>query len=548
MIATLAATAAAMIGGELMPQRELVAEAPGAQHATYRAEPRAEASPRAQCGPGSRPEPGLQGRVPRGSTDGFACNITAIGHDGPTGGLKVERYVDAAGHECAYYDTTLAFPTNLLAASLSGRPTGTVVLDMSDPAKPVRTATLTTPAMQSPHESLLVHEKRGLLAAVMGSVATAPGFVDIYDIKQDCRHPVLRSSSLVGFLGHESGWSPDGNTFYATSLFNGTVTAVDVTDPKHPATLWIGLYPSHGMTLSADGNRGYLASLEIGLQIVDLSEIQARKPNPQVREISRLSWTPRTIPQVAIPVTIKGKPYLVENDEFSAERALVVAANGQKVGAARIIDISDERAPRVVSNIRLEVHQPENRRAIGADPGARFVGQGYGMHYCNVPRAVDPEIVACSSIVSGLRVFDIRDPLHPKEIAYFVAPPRPSANLVTDPDPANYAMARPTFVRERGEIWYSDANSGFYALRVDKGVWPFAKPRCVSRRVFDLRVRLRTARVTVDGKRVTVRRGRARIDLRGKPRRTVTVRIAGRTAAGRAVSETRRYRTCVTRR
>ena len=131
-----------------------------------------------------------------------------------------------------------------------------------------------------------------------------------------------------------------------------------------------------------------------------------------------------TIPQVAIPVTIGGKPYLVEIDEYSSgESGGSVAGNGPRVGAARIIDISDERRPFVVSNIRLAVHQPENRAAIAGDPGAQSPVQGYAGHYCNVPQRVEPGILACSMIVSGLRVFDIRDPEHPKEIAYHVAPP-----------------------------------------------------------------------------------------------------------------------------
>jgi hypothetical protein len=33
-------------------------------------------------------------------------------------------------------------------------------------------------------------------------------------------------------------------------------------------------------------------------------------------------------------------------------------------------------------------------------------------------------------------------------------------------------MSRPDFVPERGEIWYSDGNSGFYALRVEGDAWP----------------------------------------------------------------------------
>jgi hypothetical protein len=32
-------------------------------------------------------------------------------------------------------------------------------------------------------------------------------------------------------------------------------------------------------------------------------------------------------------------------------------------------------------------------------------------------------------------------------------------------------MSSPSFVPERGEIWYSDGNSGFYDVRLTNGVW-----------------------------------------------------------------------------
>ena len=82
-----------------------------------------------------------------------------------------------------------------------------------------------------------------------------------------------------------------------------------------------------------------------------------------------------------------------------------------------------------------------------------------------------------------------------------------------------------------------------------------AKPACVSRRAFRIRLRVapgatvRSAVVIVRGKRVAVRRGRrltAPVDLRGAPEGVVTVRIRIRTADGRVVTGTRTYRTCRT--
>ena len=333
--------------------------------------------------------------------------------------------------------------------------------------------------MLTPHESLLVNAKRGLIAAVAGNAAFQVGQVDLYDASADCRTPVLRSTLPVGVLGHESGFTPDGNTFWAASLGANTLTAVDVTDPSAPTIAYVGAHATHGVTISDDGNRAYLANgagfprneamlpAEVdGLVVLDVSEVQSRVPNPTVTEVGRLSWPEVTIPQTALPVTIGGKPYLVESDEFSYNGNRI-AGNGERVGAGRIIDISDETAPKVVSELRLEVHQADVRPSLAGDPGATSATGGYAGHYCAVPSRVDPGIVACSMLGSGLRVFDIRDPLAPREVAYFVAPVPPGGG-------ANSAFSSASFNPERREVWYSDGAQGFFALRLTNGVWPTA--------------------------------------------------------------------------
>ncbi len=444
------------------------------------AEPPLTATPQAECGPGPRPETDIQGRVPSVDYDsgrvaeGYTCNAELVGSfvpetpNGIVGGLKVERYVDAQGHECAFYDSTLLLPGN----PFNDQGVGVFVLDMSNSARPVKTAQLTTPAMLSPHESLVLSSTRGLLAAVSGSAATYPGIVDVYDVSRDCRYPELLSSSPVGVLGHESGFSPDGRTFYAASFASETIVAVNLDDPRAPVPIWLGPIGSHGLSISDDGNRAYVAALDVGdivdqtvtpganvdapgMLILDTSEIQARTLNPQVRTVSALTWSTVSSPQNAIPITIGGHPYVVEVDEFSSQ---------QRVGAARIIDIADEKQPVVVSNLRLAVHQPENFPALADDPGVPSIS--YSAHYCNVPTRHDPGIVACSMIGSGLRVFDIRDPLHPREVGYFNAPLK--GGLIG----SSFAMASPAFAPERREIWYTDANSGFYAVRLINGAWP----------------------------------------------------------------------------
>ncbi|MDX6215171.1 MAG: hypothetical protein QOG99_755 [Frankiales bacterium] len=430
------------------------------------------ATPRAHCGKGSLPETGRQGRVPLAdytsgrAAKGYTCNTVQAAHIGETGGFKTFRYTDRTGRVCAFYDGTLLFPT----AAAHNETGGVHVLDMSDPARPIETDRLVTPAMDSPHESLALNPARGLLAAAVGSPATAPGIVDVYDVSQDCRTPVLQSSSPLGILGHESGFSPDGRTLWVSTTAGPGVTAIDVSNPRLPSIVWHSFtYTFHGMNLSADGNRLYGADLGSvhGLSILDVSQVQRRVANPVVTQVSHLTWPEVSIPQNTIPVTIKGHKYLVEFDEYSRNAGSYTADD--PVGAARLINIDNDRKPSVTSTMRLEVNQPAARASDQQnDPGAQYGVQGYAAHYCGVPRTVDPGIVACSFILSGLRVFDISDPQHPRETAYFNKPAPNTLPLKS----GSYAMSAPTFDIRHHQVWYADGDSGFYAVTLTNGTWP----------------------------------------------------------------------------
>jgi hypothetical protein len=441
-------------------------------------------TPDGKCGPGSRPEDSWQGRVPsKDYTDGraargYTCNAVLVSHFGNSGGYRVARYVDKHGHVCAFYDSTLLFPLDVVSKS---DPAGTYVLDMDNPRHPVMTANLVTAGMDTPHESLRLNTRSGLLVAESGSPATQLGIVDVYSVANDCRHPTLESSLPIGPFGHESGFSPDGRTFWATATAREGITAIDLRNPQFPQIIWhTESYGSHGMAVSPDGNRLYLSapccnyftaisgygtdSRTGGLIILDVSKIQNRtisSPNATVPEIARITWPEISIPQNSIPVTIHHHKYLIEFDEFSSN--VLQYDPESSVGAVRVIDIDNERHPRIVSRIRLAVDNTAERETDQQnDPGAQTGTQGYATHYCAVPRQVDPGILACSMILSGLRVFDIRDPLHPREVAYFNMPP----------SGGSHAMSAPAFDPARGDIWYTDGASGFWAVHITNDAWP----------------------------------------------------------------------------
>jgi len=514
--------------------------------------------PKATCGPGSKPlnDP-IQGRVSQQDIDspqasrGWTCNLTEVADFPTPGGFRVWRYEDHNRHVCAFYDSSLGSPLNLV--SLGALPTqGVIVLDMTDPARPVQTADLTTPGMLSPHESLNVDPRRGLLGAETGTGLTNPGTFDVYDVSGDCRHPVLDSITPIGF-GHESGFSPDGRTFWVSGG-GGQIVAFDLTNPKAPYVAWTGNAYAHGLNLSADGRTLYQTDpINGNLAILDVSQVQERKPDPQVRLLSRSTWDTVSIPQNTIPITVHGHPYLIEFDEFAFR--FNPPTVDDRAGAARILDIADPAHPTIVSNLRLQVNMRDIHQQLESDPFPIGVKAfGYAAHYCGVPTQTDPGIVACSFLNSGLRIFDISDPARPREAGYFVSPPQRGA---APGEAGDMAFSQPAFDVARHDIWYSDATSGFYALHVDDAAWPTTAAAslttaraCPARRVVVIHLprTLRRATVTYAGRhpRVVRRGGRlvARVDLRGLRGRVVTLRISGRTRRGATVHLTRRLRTC----
>jgi hypothetical protein len=488
--------------------------------------------PKASCGPNDNPETALQGQVPAAlrasGFKGFNCNLQLIGQSrGDGANWQTTEFRDEAGHRCAYHGT--ASPSFLGGAQTPNRThLGVPVIDITKPDAPTPTGYLQTTSMLDPWESLKVNERRQLLGADNaqnggGATFGGPGGpeVDIYDISGDCRTPQLLSSVAVGkadgstgvphpVVGHEGSWAPDGLTYYGGDLQHAQYYAVDTTDPTHPSliTSWVpGIANVHGLSISDDGNRGYFVSLGFppasaltdptqapinGLLIYDLSQIQARAPNPQVKLVGKLLWKDGSVAQHTIPVKIDGRSYIIFVDEGgsggisnAAQEAAACAAGLPPFPMARIIDISDETNPKLVSRLGLEVHDPANCSKVLPD----LVGLSiftYGSHYCSVDNKHHATTLACGYFNSGIRVFDIRHPRHPKEIAYF----NPAGATTLSPGSnhtlaSNFVPGGPDWCSaqvhlhisekhgRQGTLWTTCQDNGLVMLKFENGVWPF---------------------------------------------------------------------------
>jgi hypothetical protein len=397
--------------------------------------------PKAHCGRGDKTETGLQGQTTsyeRGSGDsthGYNCNLELVGQFRGEGAFSQDgpAYFD----HCAY----MATENNPMQAH-----PGVVVIDVSDPAHPQPTAYLNdTPAGLNPHENIKVNEARGLLGLAQSN---GPNFA-VYDLNADCAHPKLASSITVpASSGHMGGWAEDGKTYYIGQSFRGVggiLPVIDVTDPYNAKWLlnwtFTGDGRPHDLSTNKDGTRMYAGQPgnfgvapdnssfgPDGLVILDVSDIQFRLPNPQIRIVSKLFWNDQGQAEQMLPFFSHGRSYLISTDESGGQAgvgglAAACARGASPYGYSNVIDITDETNPVIVSKIMLEVHDPKNCASFLTEPPE--VGGGnldYSTERCAVDRPRNPTMAACGSRGTGTRVYDIRDPLHPAEIAYWKGP------------------------------------------------------------------------------------------------------------------------------
>jgi hypothetical protein len=124
-----------------------------------------------------------------------------------------------------------------------------------------------------------------------------------------------------------------------------------------------------------------------------------------------------TATHTALP--LPGRDVLVVTDEQLANDCQGMQTR------VRVVDIADERAPRVIAELPV--------------PAGDFCARGgrfgpHNLHEMRPGSLVDPDTVYVTWFNAGLRVMDVSSPSAPKEIAYFVpdAPPGRSSIQFND--------------------------------------------------------------------------------------------------------------------
>jgi hypothetical protein len=175
-----------------------------------------------------------------------------------------------------------------------------------------------------------------------------------------------------------------------------------------------------------------------GLVIEDVSDYQNRATSPQIGILSKL-FSPLGGAESMIQVKIKGHPYIVTTDEAGAANGVggwqaACARGASPFGFPQIVDVADIEHPVIVSKLRLQVNNPDPTSCealrIGTPPDVPGTAPGtnlpaisgttnYSEEACVPDNPEDTKMLACGFQHAQLRVFDVSDPIHPKEIAYW---------------------------------------------------------------------------------------------------------------------------------
>jgi hypothetical protein len=122
-----------------------------------------------------------------------------------------------------------------------------------------------------------------------------------------------------------------------------------------------------------------------------------------------------------------------------------------------LTDISDPVHPHTDSQFGLQINDPKNCKEQLDSKANQSV------HYHDVDDASDTTFVMASMWNAGIRVFDVRDPKQPAEVAYF----NPGDVNPTATTKLDQAWAHIRFRPETGEIWFTTASGGFWVARIE---------------------------------------------------------------------------------
>jgi hypothetical protein len=472
-----------------------------------------------QCGKNDLPEGAIQGDVPKADQDsgraqkGYNCGLELLGHTqllkDANGDSRAAGNANMAwaGH-CAYVAGSAGAPVVPETKANPPANAGVAVISVTDGGTPTFLSTLRSPGALATSETLNAvttpatkgHPSRSIL--VIGqygndAVKSDPKPMDVYDVT-DCEHPRFITTYYWPDNIHNLTITQDGKYVFATL----PLQAVDISGlwatPPTPVK-YLGdiqkamdgppfapgptadvygslpsqarpgvLHPedaSHEAWPSPDGNTLYVGgqtpTFEV-FSILDISQWLQRnadgtpKGNPRV--ISQNSGRGHSVRTAKIG----GVPYVLHSEEsvFGGAYGCLPQETAPFAGTAQpyLTDIRDPAHPKPVVEFGLEINDPKNC------PQQLQAKENDSVHYHDVDDPNDTTFVMASMWNAGVRLFDVRNPTQPAEVAYFnPGDVDPTATVDLD-----HAWGHIRYLPASGQIWFGTADGGFWVVRIER--------------------------------------------------------------------------------
>lgn len=404
---------------------------------------------------------------------GIAKNMELIGYhdleDRPGFQMAMQVVSDRWYLYCAHY-----------------RHRGWTILDVTDPTDPKFIKFISEPGGKPATSTLKIQVANGIMITQLqlSLQSLKEGRPDdpcdegilIWDIK-DPENPKYLSHWKTGgglWIGTHRNYYDGGRYVHLSATcpgFTGHIyRIVDIFDPSHPVEVgrwwlpeqWVAggakytgptfTHPSlmlHSPYIK--GNRAYLAYCDGGLIILDISDITLPK------FISQLKTKPPLGAFISLPSAIPlTKRNLVIISSEGIGKETYEKATGSKgvlpLSFAGIVDVSDETNPTLISFFPVPEPPPgASYKNFHEKPG------WFGPHNWHEPHN-NPYLenrddrVYLTYFNAGVRVYDISDPLLPKEIAYYI-PPDPKRWLTTGRGDKLAPASEDILVDKRGYIY-----------------------------------------------------------------------------------------------
>lgn len=295
-----------------------------------------------------------------------------------------------------------------------------------------------------------------------------------WDVK-DPAHPILVGSWHTGHPeGVHRNHYTGGRYVHVTAArqgFEGNIYVIlDIADPGHPVEVGSWHLPEqeagrgtgrrvsfHGPAY-VEGDRAYLGYGAAGLVILDVSDLT------RPRLVSQLEFGPALSSMIALhsAVPLPSRKLVLVNTEAIAE------LQEEPYNFAGIVDVADESHPRLISMLPIPV--PAEGAAY---PNFSRRGGRFGPHNQHHPQSADllrsDDLVIMTWFNAGLRVYDIRDPYLPREVAWYL-PDDPTERRGPLPKSALVTQSEDVLADARGFIYFTDKNWGLHAVRLSPGI------------------------------------------------------------------------------